>query len=89
MDHAEHGRRRSRPAWRGKWMLFALLAVAAVALWIEHRTHMLGILPYLIALACPLMHLFHHRHGHHHGGRPEAGAPDARTTPAEDRRHEQ
>jgi hypothetical protein len=33
---------------------------------IEHRPHLFGWLPYLIILACPLMHLFMHR-GHHHG----------------------
>jgi hypothetical protein len=28
-----------------------------------------GVLPYLLLLACPLMHLFlHHGHGGHHGG---------------------
>ncbi|MFN7023360.1 MAG: DUF2933 domain-containing protein [Pseudorhizobium sp.] len=30
----------------------------------EHWGHVLGYLPYLILLACPLMHLFH-RHGGH------------------------
>jgi hypothetical protein len=32
---------------------------------------LLGILPYLLILACPLMHLFHHGHGHHGGSAPE------------------
>lgn len=33
----------------------------------EHWGHVLGYLPYLILLACPLMHLFHrHGGGHHH-----------------------
>jgi hypothetical protein len=28
-------------------------------------------LPFLVVLACPLMHLFmHHGHGHHHGTPP-------------------
>jgi hypothetical protein len=26
-----------------------------------------GYLPFLVLLACPLMHMFMH-HGHHHGG---------------------
>ncbi|KQZ59729.1 hypothetical protein ASD54_23380 [Rhizobium sp. Root149] len=30
----------------------------------EHWGHVLGYAPYLILLACPLMHLFH-RHGDH------------------------
>ena len=42
-------------------------AVAAFFLWTEHRAHVLGVLPYLIFLLCPLMHLFH-GHGNHGGG---------------------
>ncbi len=53
---------------RGKWALFGFLLVAAYFLFTEHQAHVLGALPYLLLLACPLMHLFHHRggHGHHH-----------------------
>jgi hypothetical protein len=80
MDHAEHSHHASRPAWRSKWTLIAFLAVAGFFLWTEHRAHVLGVLPYLLALACPLMHLFHHGHGHHHGSRDAAG-PDERATP--------
>lgn len=63
---AEH--RHSPPlAGRAKiaWLVFA--AIAAFYLWTEHRAHLLGFLPYLLLLACPLMHLFMHR-GHGHGG---------------------
>jgi hypothetical protein len=43
-----------------------LLAIAAFFLWEEHRAHVLGILPYLLLAACPLVHLFMHgRHGSH------------------------
>jgi hypothetical protein len=40
----------------------------------EHRLHVLGYWPFLLLLACPLMHVFmHHGHGHHHGDqRPDA-----------------
>ena len=48
---------------RGKWVLIGFLAVAGFFLFTEHRAHLLGILPYLFLLACPLMHLFMH-HGH-------------------------
>ncbi|MBB5691827.1 DUF2933 domain-containing protein [Roseomonas alkaliterrae] len=34
----------------------------------EHWGHALGTLPYLLILACPLMHLFMHRGHHHHAG---------------------
>lgn len=44
----------------------ALLAIAAFYLWTEHRAHVLGALPYLLLLACPIIHLFMHRgHGKH------------------------
>lgn len=48
---------------RGRWVFYGFLAVAAFFLFTEHRAHVLGILPYLLLLACPLMHLFMH-HGH-------------------------
>ncbi|NIA56166.1 DUF2933 domain-containing protein [Massilia sp. TW-1] len=51
---------------RGKWVFLGFIAVALFFLWTEHRAHLLGALPYLLFLACPLMHLFHHGHGHHH-----------------------
>ncbi len=51
-------------------VFLVLPALAALYLIIEHRAHVagaLGLLPYLLLLACPLMHLFHHHgHGHHH-----------------------
>src|SRR5512133_3720951 len=57
------------------WALIGFLAVAGFFLWTEHRAHLFGVLPYLLVLACPLMHIFHHG-GHGHGPhRPRA--PDA------------
>ncbi len=51
---------------RGTVALVGFLAVAAFFLLTEHRAHVLGALPYLLLLLCPLMHLFHHRgHGGH------------------------
>jgi len=52
---------------RGRVVSWFFLALTAFFLWTEHRAHLLGALPYLLVLACPLMHLFHHRHGHRHG----------------------
>lgn len=50
------------------WVVFAV--IAGFYLWTEHRAHLLGALPFLIFLACPLMHFFMHGghgHGHDHG----------------------
>lgn len=43
--------------------------VSAVAFWAieKHWQHAFGLLPYVLFLTCPLMHLFmHHGHGRHH-----------------------
>ena len=49
--------------------LCVFLAIAGVLLWIEHRAHILGVLPLLmLPLICIGMHFFMHRgHGGHHG----------------------
>ncbi len=55
----------------GGVVLIAFAAIAGVFLWQEHQAHVLGILPYLLLLACPLLHFFMHRghggHGNHRG----------------------
>ena len=51
-----------------RWAIWILGAAALLYLIIEHRPHLFGWLPYLILLACPLMHFFmHRRHRHRHG----------------------
>lgn len=50
-----------------RWLLFAvsLAIVATFFILREHWAHALGLAPYLLLLACPLLHLFHgHGHGH-------------------------
>ena len=57
--------------------LLVLGAIAAYFLLREHRAHLFGVLPFLLLLACPLMHIFMH-HGHRgHGGQqhPDTPAP--------------
>ncbi|ACE99623.1 hypothetical protein IP86_17290 [Rhodopseudomonas sp. AAP120] len=49
----------------------AIGGIALIALWPKHQGHIAIVLPYLILLACPLMHLFHH-HGHGKHGEPRA-----------------
>jgi hypothetical protein len=49
------------------WLAVCVLgSVALFFAWTEHRAHLLGALPYLLFLACPLTHLLMHR-GHHSG----------------------
>lgn len=55
------------------WLVWLALALAGgYYLITRHEQHVAQLLPYLVFLACPLMHLMHGGHGHHHGG------PDAR-----------
>ncbi|PIU17155.1 MAG: hypothetical protein COT19_02325 [Gallionellales bacterium CG08_land_8_20_14_0_20_59_87] len=67
MANDEHSGHNTAPTPRGyNWILLAFLAIAGFFLFTEHRAHLLGVLPYLFLLACPLMHLFmHHGHGGH------------------------
>lgn len=68
MDHTyQHGTTDPAPR-RGKWVFLGFMLIAGFFLVTEHRAHVLGFLPYLLFLACPLMHLFHHGHGHHGAG---------------------
>jgi hypothetical protein len=46
------------------WVLLAFLGIAAFFLLAEHGAHVWGLAPYLLLLACPLLHFFvHGRHG--------------------------
>jgi hypothetical protein len=47
----------------------ALVLVGVFVVLNEHWRHILGWLPYLLLLACPLLHLMHRGHGGHGGGR--------------------
>lgn len=60
----------SSNGWRSTTMKYAFSGFALVAaffLLTEHTAHVFGYLPYLLILACPLMHIFGHG-GHGHGG---------------------
>jgi Protein of unknown function (DUF2933) len=54
------------PRSRRPWIL-ALMVGLIIAFYLlrEHWGHALGVLPYLLLLACPLLHLFGHG-GHRH-----------------------
>lgn len=68
-DHAESSWWRSRTGIA----VIGFVLVAAFYVLREHYAHVLGVLPYLLLLACPLMHLFmHHGHGGHGEARDDA-----------------
>jgi hypothetical protein len=62
------------PNWSriNQWVLWIGLAGAVGWLFFRHNAHVVQLLPFLILLACPLLHLFGHGgHGGHGGdGRP-------------------
>ena len=74
MDHSQHQQPETAngPVFKAKWVLLAFIAVAAYFLITEHRAPLSGLLyylPFLLLLACPLMHLFMHGgHGDHSSG---------------------
>lgn len=69
----DHRAASSTPSfWRSPAGMCLLVAVAVLGFYLatEHTAHFMGVLPYLLFLACPLMHVFmHHGHGGHGGHR--------------------
>ena len=70
---------------RGTIIAGIVLSVAGFLVYTGHGVHLLGFLPYLLILACPLMHIFMHGHQGHggsgcHGNSGDsAAAPDGKT----------
>ena len=70
----------------GRWIFWGFVLVAAYCLSTEHRAHTIQYLPFLLLLACPLMHLFHGHGGHGRqvegdatdGKKPSQQSPDSR-----------
>jgi hypothetical protein len=76
---AERSRQR---IFRSRMVLIGFMVIAGFFLLSEHRAHLFGVLPYLLLLACPLMHIFmHHGHGRHgHGEHDASGSQPAIAT---------
>jgi hypothetical protein len=47
-----------------RWVFWAFALVGTYFLITEHRAHVYEYLPYVLLLACPLLHLFHGHGGH-------------------------
>jgi len=70
--------------WRSPLGVFMLIAgaVGVYYLLTEHLAHVSQAVPYLILLACPLIHLFHgHGHHGHHGRDPSKGSAGPEDVP--------
>ena len=67
-EHGPHNDKQQQS--KAKWVFIGFLIIAGYFLVTEHRAHLSGWLSsygiWLLLLACPLMHLFHH--GGHGGG---------------------
>ncbi len=63
-DHTGNNQRGSR-----NLIPWIFLGIILFFLLTEHRAHFFGILPYLLLLACPLLHIFHGHGGHGGHGR--------------------
>lgn len=82
MQHPEHLENRDSPQ-RNFWsppniVLIVFLAIAGFYLITEHRAHVFGYLPFLLLLACPLLHMFMHRGHGGHGGSGSTQSTDKR-----------
>ena len=82
MQHDGHSdEKRSFFASRANIVLIGFLVLGGFYLIAEHRAHLwlvLPWLPWLLLLACPLMHFFMHGGHGGHGGGEDPGAPGDR-----------
>lgn len=60
MNHSSSG---SKMYQIGLW---GALGILVYFLLTEHRAHTIQFLPYLLLLACPILHLFMHKGHNHH-----------------------
>jgi len=73
-DHEENSK------WNpiSKYVFIGFVLIAGYFLITEHRAHVVQYLPFLLLLACPVMHLFHRHggHGKHGSGKTGEGADE-------------
>ncbi len=69
-EFSDDSRDNNRTGWffsRGTLVACITLATVGILLLTGHKAHLLGFAPYLLLIACPLMHLFMHHGQHEHG----------------------
>lgn len=86
-DYSQHNAE-PKGFWGSRYSigLIVMGAIAAYFLLTEHREHFFGALPFLLLLACPLMHIFMHRG---HGGHGRRQQPDMSVPPKQATTEEQ
>lgn len=64
--HQSNNAEEQKSWWFSTQGIIAILFIAIIGFYVitEHTAHFFGILPFLLILLCPLMHLFMH-HGSH------------------------
>ena len=83
--HQEDQNSAPRNFWsRGNIALIGFLAIAGFYLIAEHRAHVFGYLPFLLLLACPLLHMFMQRGHGGHGGNGHGGSGTPPSTDKQD-----
>ena len=86
-DHSHHDRSGVPQGsfWTSRAFLVFLgfAAIALVLLWEEHSAHILGTIPYLFILACPLLHIFMHGGHGGHGGHGDGSRGPTDRNPSE------
>ena len=71
MNHNHSQHQADAKAFWGSRASIGLIVLGSIALYFlltEHRTHFFSALPFLLLLACPLMHFFMHGSHSGHGG---------------------
>jgi hypothetical protein len=62
------------------WVFLGFVVVAGYFLLTEHQAHVIQYLPFLLLLACPLIHMMHGHRGHHKDQAADAGANSREST---------
>ena len=62
----EYGNHESWWFSRTFFVTIGVLLILGFLIYTGHSAHLLGALPYLLLMACPLMHFFMHGKHHHH-----------------------